>query len=994
MRCRARDIHCIKMEIVFTTMAIKQPLIIIIVLEFLILMMIPFSVPIAKAEGDNPNYPNSGKTTLVSISSTGLYANNRSDDPSISADGRYIAFSSSASNLIENDTNLREDVFVHDRETGKTTLVSISSTGVYGNNRSESPSISADGRYVAFISFASNLVENDTNGGSNFNKSDVFVHDRQTGQTIRVSMSSTGEQANNSSFSPSISADGQFVAFDSDASNLVPNDTNESYEPYRGRDVFVHDRQTGQITRISVSSTGAQADNGSLNPRISADGMVVAFDSYATNLVANSGTTFPVYVHDRQTGQTTAVPLFTDKPSVYGVTPGNLDISADGRFVAFAVTLYSADQTIDLRDVFVHDRQTGQTTRIAFPSLSVIVDGYAEAPSISADGRFVAFGSTISNLVENDTNNASDIFVSDRQTNKITRVSVSSDGAESNKYSHNPSISDDGKFIAFESLAYNLDVDKNNWQDIFVHEVQGITPQDCPVLSRSTEQADSDGDGLFDCWEINGYDANGDGTLEVDLPAMGADPKHKDVFVHIDYMVAQDHIHEPLPPAIQKVVSAFDQAPVSNIDGKTGIHLHVDFGYDAPLTWGKTPTWGALSRAKPLIERKYIGTCTGDPTYPNFNDSKFKETKFLSFPSERMQIFHYGMWVHSLCELSNDAGVSLSAPGSDFIVSLGDKHRIDLQAAVFMHELGHNLGLCHGGPKMSSDPSTQCDRAAPYEIFRKPNYLSIMNYLFSHYGLIINGNYGNIDYSRFNAIPPLNENMLDETIGLNGGDQIGNYATIYYCKSKQYSANASQPIDWNCDGKAISTTITSDINNDSVLTTLDSYKDWENLIFQLPSDQTTNIFGSSDFTEVVGSAGNDIPAGDMPLDLWGKNLPPYVVSVKSPHMINLHPGDTTTFDITITNESIKDDTYTLSYTAKYDWLDRAAFPTSLEVAAGITKTLPITIHVPDNTIPGTRNPIIVSASSHGNPNMIEGARVIITIDPLANTRSFLPLVTR
>ncbi|MGH2537869.1 MAG: TolB family protein, partial [Candidatus Promineifilaceae bacterium] len=197
----------------------------------------------------------------MSIASDGAQGNDGSYYPSISADGRYVAFYSDAWNLVGGDTNGTWDVFVHDRDTGQTSRVSVASDGAQGDNHSGAPSISADGRYVAFNSVASNLVGGDTNGAY-----DIFVHDRDTGQTSRVSIASDGAQGNESSGVPAISADGRYVAFYSEASNLVGGDTNGYL------DVFVHDRDTGQTSRASVASDGAQANGASYFPAISADG--------------------------------------------------------------------------------------------------------------------------------------------------------------------------------------------------------------------------------------------------------------------------------------------------------------------------------------------------------------------------------------------------------------------------------------------------------------------------------------------------------------------------------------------------------------------------------------------------------------------------------------------------------------------------------------------------------------------------------------------------
>jgi hypothetical protein len=229
-----------------------------------------------------------GTTIRVSVASDGTQANSDSDGASISADGRFVAFTSYASNLVAGDTNDGADVFVHDRQSGTTTRVSIASDGTQGNSRSHATSISADGRFVAFFSFASNLVAGDTNAVP-----DAFVHDRQTGTTSRVSVASDGTQGNNITYFSSISADGRFVAFFSEASNLVAGDTNEIH------DVFVHDRQSGTTSRVSIASDGMQGNDESYDPSISADGRFVAFNSAASNLVAGDTNGPDVFVHDR-----------------------------------------------------------------------------------------------------------------------------------------------------------------------------------------------------------------------------------------------------------------------------------------------------------------------------------------------------------------------------------------------------------------------------------------------------------------------------------------------------------------------------------------------------------------------------------------------------------------------------------------------------------------------------------------------------------------------
>jgi Tol biopolymer transport system component len=344
-----------------------------------------------------------GATTRVSIGPAEAQGNSASWWPSISGNGRYVAFESFASNLVPQDTNGFQDVFVRDCLTGITERVSVDSTGLEGNSLSESSSISADGRYVAFESDASNLVALDTNGVD-----DIFVHDRATGDSERVSVDSLGNQAvGQGSTDASISSDGRYVAFRSGASNLVALDTNGV------ADIFVHDRQTGITERMSVDSGGAQGNASCTSPSISGDGRYVAFDSLASNLVPfDTNGVRDVFVHDRQTGTTERVSV--DSAGVQG-TAGSFvpSISSDGRYVAFfsfAIDLVPSD-TNATSDVFVHDRQTGTTERVSRSSAGSQANGYSAEPSISSDGRYVAFESDASNLVPSDTNSVDDVFV-------------------------------------------------------------------------------------------------------------------------------------------------------------------------------------------------------------------------------------------------------------------------------------------------------------------------------------------------------------------------------------------------------------------------------------------------------------------------------------------------------------------------------------------------------------------------------------------------------
>ena len=400
------------------------------------------------------------KTTLVGEGFDGGTANDASFLPSLSADGRYLSFTSAASNLVPDDTNGKLDVFVHDRQTGTTSRVSVRSDGGQANGRSSGSSISANGRYVAYYSHATNLVPGDTN-----ETYDVFVYDRQTGTTTRVSVRSSGKQANRRSEEPAISADGRYVAFDSKANNLVRGDTNHA------GDAFVHDRRTGTTSRVSVPTRGRQANDASGVPSISADGRYVAFVSSASNLVrGDTNEEADAFVHDRRSGRTSRVSVNSRGSQGHGPTE-SASISANGRYIAFyskAGNLVRNDINHNF-DAFVYDRRTGRTGRVSVSSNESQVIRKSRDPSISRDGRYVAFFSLASNLVRGDTNRAWDVFVRDRQAGTTRRVSVSSNGAQGNDGSVSSSMSANGNYVAFSSYASNLVAnDTNDRDDLFV----------------------------------------------------------------------------------------------------------------------------------------------------------------------------------------------------------------------------------------------------------------------------------------------------------------------------------------------------------------------------------------------------------------------------------------------------------------------------------------------------------------------------------------------
>lgn len=346
-----------------------------------------------------------GVTSRVSVATGGIQSvGGPSALATVSGDGNTVVFLSGASNLVLNDTNGVPDVFVHDRGTGVTTRVSVDSAGTQANGGSDTPCVSADGRLVVFSSDATNLVPGDTNGAA-----DIFLHDRQTGATSRISVSSTGAQGNDGSFDPYISSDGSTVVFSSLATDLVPGDTNGV------RDVFVRDLAAGTTTRVSVSSSGVQSNGGSafdfLAQVTSADGRFVIFDSVATNLVDPATNGFrQVYLHDRQAATTTL--LSTDSAG----NQANADafggfLSGDGRFATFQADATNLVPNAPPRQLYLRDRQAGTIQIISVNAAGDVGDNRSDRGVFSRDGRFIGYQSSATNLVPNDTNGVIDIFV-------------------------------------------------------------------------------------------------------------------------------------------------------------------------------------------------------------------------------------------------------------------------------------------------------------------------------------------------------------------------------------------------------------------------------------------------------------------------------------------------------------------------------------------------------------------------------------------------------
>jgi cold shock CspA family protein len=451
--------------------------------------------------------------TRVSVDSNGVEGDGNvsdyyTDSPiSISSDGRYVGFASYATNLVANDTNGCQDVFVHDRITGATVRVSVSSSGAEGDGDSDWVSLSADGRFVAFESVASDFVANDLNGTS-----DVFVHDRDpdgngifdegNGVTIFVSMRSNGTVPVKPSYQPSISADGRLVAFASKSPNLVTGDLNGA------PDVFLRDLVAATTILVSVSSVGTQGDLDSQRPSISADDNFVAFESRATNLVSSdTNGHWDVFVHSQVNGVTARVSVASS--GVQGDGDSFMaSISADGGVVAFSSVAdnFAASDTNYWTDVFVHDQATGVTELVSVDSHGVQGNSSNDSQTMSGDGQVLAFVGWSDNLVPGDTNNAYDVFVHERATGR-TYLASALCATPADNVSLAPSISGDGGLIAFASYADNLVTgDTNGHGDAFVFDrsvdtatwsnygagfagtlgIPGLSASEDPVLGTTT----------------------------------------------------------------------------------------------------------------------------------------------------------------------------------------------------------------------------------------------------------------------------------------------------------------------------------------------------------------------------------------------------------------------------------------------------------------------------------------------------------------------------
>lgn len=437
----------------------------------LILLLLTTTVATAAAFG--------GNTWFISQTQTGVGADEESSDPQTDGDGRYIVFQSRAENLVPGSGS-DWDIFIKDRVTGEVTLASQGLLNQPANDVSTNPHISENGRYVAFTSYATNLVSTPLNAPRN-----AFVFDRETGVIEHVSTNSDGQPGNQESVAYGISGDGRYVLMNSDATNFSATDTNNQ------GDVYVKDRQTGVIELISVGLGGAGANNGSYLPHFSTNGRYVAFTSLGTNLVNDdTNDTWDIFWRDRDTQTTAIVSRAADNSQNQGYV-ANAFVTDDGRYVGFIAegnSLHPDALPDNADNVLRHDMQTGANLLISADAEGNAAS-ISNGPEFSSDGRWVVFSGADNILVPTDTNMKNDVYLKEIETGVTEIVSVADGGMAGDESSRNPAINRDGTVIVYESLATNFAPnDADDRADIFA-AVAFVEPSAVTLGSLSADTA-------------------------------------------------------------------------------------------------------------------------------------------------------------------------------------------------------------------------------------------------------------------------------------------------------------------------------------------------------------------------------------------------------------------------------------------------------------------------------------------------------------------------
>lgn len=437
---------------------------------------------------DDNNPPNgksylvdiAGEIERISVDNFGVEADSNSINSDLSADGRFVVFNSLATNLVHDDSNQTWDIFRRDRLNGQTKRISLSQAGEQADGASLEPVINSDGRYIAFSSSASNLIDSDTNGAK-----DVFLVDNDTGLVQRISVSADGAEADADSESPAISAGGRYIVYVSAANNLVANGLDSGV-----KQIYWRDRLSGATRLVSFGVGGAAGNADSLHPSISDDGQVVVFESAASNLVANdSNGHSDIFLYRIAEDSIVRVNLSNhgEQANEISVTP---EVSGNGLFVVFAsnATNLVDNDSNGFRDVFVVDVAENRIERINVNNNGEQANGSVfTSPGLSGDGRFVVYYGSATNLVENDNNAAWDVFLYDRLQQRTELVSKNATGDFGNGSSFEPTITSDGHYVVFGSQANNFVAEDNNgaW-DIFLRVL--VSSNQPPIADAGMDQ--------------------------------------------------------------------------------------------------------------------------------------------------------------------------------------------------------------------------------------------------------------------------------------------------------------------------------------------------------------------------------------------------------------------------------------------------------------------------------------------------------------------------
>lgn len=519
---------------------------------------------------------------------------------------------------------------------------------------------------------------------------------------------------------------------------------------------------------------------------------------------------------------------------------------------------------------------------------------------------------------------------------------------------------------------------------VFLDNFRWLTDPGCEVDDIEPPLDDTDEDGLPDDWEENGVDVDEDGAIDLDLPALGANPLRKDIFLEIDFMAEEErcvfnvcqavgHNHGPEREALERVIEAFARAPVDNPDGTTGIRLHIDAGPESFFDLPSREKWGVRSQSDLLEHVDDLGSFSDEI----YDWSAFDEIKDEHFAEERRPVFHYAIFAHGLGG-SDDSGRSRGIPGSDFLVSLGDFAKrvgsVRQQAGTLMHELGHNLGLDDGGG----------DRT----LF-KPNYLSVMNPFFQMRGLRYRENNGRLDYS-FEELFSLDEEALDESResnGLDGSEDLDPYGTRYFCPSGIVRTvdHVNNPINWNCDGRLEQEdTVVANVNGLNGLEFLDGFNDWENIQFdggligklgEDDEDDDTDEIDPDDEGD-LDDGGEEEAAREIPgIGALEDALIPtdFDVLVTGISRVAQLAGTTQVYSFQVTNVGENADTYNLAATSDLGWANLTTVPAQVSLARNQSAAVTIAVTIPAGTPINTEDEVTLGAASVANDLLLDSA---------------------